>query len=73
MCTPDGTDVKEELEMKAEGTVRIAGYDTDWTLYESPSGVQIIQTFTIEEVVYAYREYIVVDGCLILYFSRREL
>ena len=73
VCTPDGTDVKEELEMKAEGTVRIAGYDTDWTLYESPSGVQIIQTFTIEEVVYAYREYIVVDGCLILYFSRREL
>lgn len=44
-----------------------------WRLYESPSGIQIVRTVTYNRNNMEYKEYIVSDGCLVLYYDRFEV
>ena len=52
---------------------RTGGAKVVWRLYESPSGIQIVRTVTYNRNNMEYKEYIVSDGCLVLYYDRFEV
>ena len=73
--TADGQDLLNGRKLVNEGTGTAYGYQVDWKLYDTPSGIQIVTTFQKEAKGFGgtWREYVILDGCLISYYSFSSL
>ncbi len=69
--TADGKDLLNGRKLAKEGTGTIYGHQVKWSLYDTPSGIQIVTTYTSEGEEWGgtWREYVILDDCLIMYYS----
>ena len=69
--TADGQDLLNGRKLAKEGTGTIYGHQVKWSLYDTPSGIQIVTTYTSEGEEWGgtWREYVILYDCLIMYYS----
>lgn len=69
--TSDGNDLLNGRKLAKEGTGTICGHEVTWKLYDTPCGIQIVTTYTSEGEEWGgtWREYVILDDCLINYYS----
>ncbi|MCR5459899.1 MAG: hypothetical protein K6F51_08390 [Acetatifactor sp.] len=69
--TADGKDLLNGRKLAKEGTGTICGHKVTWKLYDTSCGIPIVTTFTEEGEEWGgtWREYVLLDDCLIQFYS----
>ena len=64
-------DLLNGRKLVKEGTGTKYGYQVHWRLYDTPSGIQVVTTYTDEGEEWGGtgRQYVILDDCLIVYYS----